>query len=117
MWAICTAKNDRYLITGSGDAELRAWKLIRDEKEDLSSCFENIDINNDDDPRYPLKCIKAGSLLRAGRGRVVSMSIDTTGQILCCHGTDNQIEIFHFLSDEQANKRRRKKNKEAKDMQ
>lgn len=117
---MCLAKGDRYLITGCGDAELRVWKIVRegDQPTDLSSRLELAEITDEDDPRYPLRCVKAGCLLRSGRGRVVSMCMDPTGQVLACHGTDSQIELFQFCTDEEANtrlkKRIKKEHKKAK---
>nr|CAD7260148.1 unnamed protein product [Timema shepardi] len=50
----------------------------------------------------PLRCIKYGSLLRSGRGRVVTLTSDPTCQVMACHGTENTVEVFHFLSDDAA---------------
>ena len=65
----------------------------------------------------PLQCRKAGSVLRVGRGRVVSLTSDPTGHVIACHGTDNMVELFHFCSDkdslERLKKRQRKERKKA----
>ena len=57
-------------------------------------------------------------MLRVGRGRVVSLTSDTTGHVVACHGTDNMVELFHFCSDEESKdrlkKRQRKERKKAK---
>lgn len=50
----------------------------------------------------PVSCIKAGSILRSGHGRVIGMSMDSTGHILAVHGNDNNVELFYFLSDKDA---------------
>lgn len=111
VWSLCLAKNDGYLITACGDAELRVWKITRDSEsaKDLATRLAQTEITDDDDPRYPIRCIKAGSLLRAGRGRVSSMYIDPTGQILACHGTDHQMELFQFCSEKETNTRLKKR--------
>ncbi|KAJ8909310.1 hypothetical protein NQ315_015162 [Exocentrus adspersus] len=59
--------------------------------------------------QYPLQINKAGSLLRGGKGRVVSMFSDASGQVIGCHGTDMQIELFHFLSEDDARVRMKKR--------
>jgi len=65
----------------------------------------------------PFECSKAGSILRSARGRVTSLTTDTTGRVVGCHGTDGQIELFCFCSDEDAKthlrKRQRKERKKA----
>lgn len=65
--------------------------------------------------QYPLQCHKTGTLLRTGKGRVISLHSDVSGQVLACHGTDMQIELFYFCSDDEANVRLKKRlKKEAK---
>lgn len=59
--------------------------------------------------QHPLQCHKAGSLVRTGRGRVVSMSSDPTSQVLGCHGVDQQVELFLFCSDDEASMRHKKR--------
>lgn len=50
-----------------------------------------------------------GSLLRTGKGRVVSLCKDISGQVLACHGTDTQVEMFYFCSDDEARIRLKKR--------
>ena len=67
-------------------------------------CFQN-----------PVECCKAGSILRSARGRVTSLTTDTTGHVVGCHGTDGQIELFCLCSDQDAKTRlRRRLRKERK---
>lgn len=124
VWSMCLVKDEKYLITGCGDSELRVWKLgIRGIEQDNGNVVEKlagmlelvgIDIeesggDNNDYNGNGVQCVKVGSLLRAGRGRVVSMCTDVSGQVIACHGTDNTVELFHFLSDEQVQVRYKKR--------
>ncbi|KAG5891080.1 hypothetical protein JTB14_028283 [Gonioctena quinquepunctata] len=127
VWALALMKDDQYLVTGSGDAEMRVWKLsLRDPDKENRNTIDNLAhkleltaLDDSDDQTHPLQCHRAGVLLRGGKGRVVSMYSDTSGQILGCHGTDMQIELFHFLSDDEAkvrlNKRLKKERKKKKE--
>ncbi|KAK4873287.1 hypothetical protein RN001_015316 [Aquatica leii] len=128
VWALTLVKNDKYLVTGCGDAELRVWKLSYkdanlDEKlpiDQLTSTLELARIDDNDDPTHPLQCHKTCSLLRAGRGRVTSIVCDASSQILGCQGTDAQIELFYFCTDDEAQLRlkkrlRKERKKERKD--
>ncbi|CAB0031210.1 unnamed protein product [Trichogramma brassicae] len=54
----------------------------------------------DDDLNCPLQCVKFGTIVRAGKGRV--QNLITEGDVLCCYGNDNTVEIFNFLSDSAA---------------
>ncbi|KAK5640142.1 hypothetical protein RI129_010953 [Pyrocoelia pectoralis] len=127
VWTLALVKDDKYLVTGSGDAELRVWKLSHrdakvDEKpaiEDLTTQLELATLDENDDYSHPFQCHKACSLLRAGRGRVTAMVTDASTQILGCQGTDTQIELFYFCSDDEAKlrfkKRLRKEKKKKKE--
>ncbi|GJQ79396.1 hypothetical protein Trydic_g16255 [Trypoxylus dichotomus] len=114
VWGLTLIKDDRYLVTGSSDGELRIWKLSqKDDSENnmdqLSLKLELANLEEGDDSNYLLQCHKAGSLLRQGKGRLVSMHSDESGQVLACHGTDMQIELFYFYSDNEAQTRFKKR--------
>ncbi len=102
VWNFCLMKDDTYLVTGTNDNELRVWRIndVVDEKTE--------------DGYQPIVCEKAGSVLRHGLGRVVSMAADQSARILCCHGNEKLLEVFHFVSDEEAEARYRKKRKKLK---
>ncbi|CAH0548156.1 unnamed protein product [Brassicogethes aeneus] len=122
VWGISLMKDDQYLVTGSGDAELRVYKLSQRDPdaenktpvEHLATTLELTNLGENDDPTHPLQCLKAGSLLRAGRGRVVTLFNDISGQIIGCHGTDQQIELFYFCSEDEAQTRLKKRLKKEK---
>ncbi|KAJ3662774.1 hypothetical protein Zmor_007103 [Zophobas morio] len=130
VWGLSLIKDDQYLVTGCGDAELRVWKLSQKDHDSenknlvdhLTTTLELVDLHDSDDPNHPLQCHKIGSLLRAGKGRVVSMFSDASGQVIGCHGTDMQLEVFYFCTDDEAQvrlkkrlKKERKKNKASSD--
>ncbi|KAH0818827.1 hypothetical protein GEV33_003964 [Tenebrio molitor] len=117
VWGLTLVKDDQYLVTGCGDAELRVWKLSykdpdlenKSSVDHLTTTLELIDLHDTDDPNHPLQCHKVGSLLRAGKGRLVSMFSDGSGQVVGCHGTDNQLELFYFCTDDEAQVRLKKR--------
>lgn len=57
----------------------------------------------------PIICIKAGSILRAGTGRVVGITTDRDGSVLACFGSDNSLELFEIKSDEEARLKMKKR--------
>lgn len=57
----------------------------------------------------PITCTKAGSILRAGTGRVVGLSTDRDGSVLACFGADNNLELFEVKSDEEAKLKMKKR--------
>lgn len=106
VWSFTLVKDDKYLITGCADSELRVWKIYfaDSENDELSRHTELLNIDNDDsvnDPNYPLRCEKVGSIYRTQNDRLHSLVCDPTKRIIACHGTKKTIEIFHLVSDEQ----------------
>ncbi|XP_050315636.1 WD repeat-containing protein 3 [Anthonomus grandis grandis] len=122
VWGFCLIKDDQYLVTGCGDAELRVFKLtLRDldtenvnPVEHLSATLELATLDEGDDTTHPLQCLKIGSLLRPGKGRVVTLTSDANCQIIGVHGTDQQIELFYFCSEDEAQNRLKKRLKKEK---
>lgn len=57
VWSLTLMKEDRYLVTGCGDSELRVWKLTNRDLEDkkpttvneLSGTLEIMDLSENDD--------------------------------------------------------------------
>ncbi|KAL0112869.1 hypothetical protein PUN28_012250 [Cardiocondyla obscurior] len=130
VWSLALMNNDRYLITGCNDMELRVWKItfLDNKNIELAAAIEsNINEENeesvDTDMKYPVKCEKIGSILRAARGRLVSLEVDPTCKVFGCYGVGNSIELFYLLSDDmikdkftrRLKKERRKSQKEGND--
>ncbi|XP_004714929.1 WD repeat-containing protein 3 [Echinops telfairi] len=133
VWGLVLVSGEKRLITGASDSELRAWDITYlQEIEDLeepapkktrgsSSGTEGVP-EEEDGPlaldEAPedriLKCSKAGSIMREGRDRVVTLAVDKTGRILACHGTDSVLEVFCILSKEEIQKKMDKKMKKAR---
>ncbi|KAG8223836.1 hypothetical protein J437_LFUL007857, partial [Ladona fulva] len=124
VWGMSIVKDGKYLVTGCGDSELRVWKLNfiegempANEETSASGEFGTIFSEEDSDSSstYPLRCIKAGSILRKSVGRVISLTVDATGFILGCHGADTRIETFRFREeDESTHKAKNRLRKERK---
>lgn len=96
VWSFCLMSNE-YLVSGTNDNELRVWRLT----EAGAEC-------------EPVACEKVGSVIRQGLGRVVSMCVDDSARVLCCHGNEKRLELFYFHTAEEAAERYRKKVKKLK---
>lgn len=63
--------------------------------------------------------MKIGTILRTGKGRVVSMCTDSSSEILGLHGRDNVIELFQINPEEtiqdKVAKRLKKQKKKARE--
>nr|XP_033797838.1 WD repeat-containing protein 3 [Geotrypetes seraphini]XP_033797839.1 WD repeat-containing protein 3 [Geotrypetes seraphini]XP_033797840.1 WD repeat-containing protein 3 [Geotrypetes seraphini] len=126
VWGMALLVKEKRILTGSGDSELRIWDIAyqgetNDPEEPkfkkykgLPSNEENTEESEESPEERILKCHKAGSIMREGRDRVVSLRVDHTGRILACHGTDAVLEVFCIFSEDEINKKMEKKMKKAK---
>ncbi|XP_076762972.1 WD repeat-containing protein 3 [Xylocopa sonorina] len=122
VWSLALVKNDRYLISGCNNNELHLWKISFGESSnatDFGANLQDLTITDDSevsDMKHPLRCEKAGSILRSGNGRVVSLEADTTHTVIGCYGLGNTVELFYLLPDakveDNIRKRLKKKKKE-----
>ncbi|MBN3288726.1 WDR3 protein, partial [Polyodon spathula] len=127
VWGLVLLSDEKRIISGSADSELRAWdinyleagKEVGEPEEKktkgLLGHSEEPEGEVDENPEERiLSCQKAGSILREGRNRVVSMATDLNSKILACHGTDTILEVFSVLSDNEINRIMERKLKKAK---
>ncbi|XP_063985414.1 WD repeat-containing protein 3 [Diachasmimorpha longicaudata] len=112
VWGFTLVKDDKYLVTGCNDHELRVYKIYMTSADQTS--ITNIDDQSNELNDYPLKCEKVGSILRKGKGRVVSLSSDPTGRVIICHGVENIIELFHLIPEEEVETKVSKRLKKAR---
>ncbi|XP_040582090.1 WD repeat-containing protein 3 [Lepeophtheirus salmonis] len=140
VWDICLIREDSYLVSGSGDSELRVFKLtflenstnnedtkkestpptlkkqkVKDTTTDATE--EESDNEVDDESTSKLKIERLGSLLRAGKGRTCSLIADDSKKILVAHGNDNLVESFKICDEEEVKKRLQKKAKKLRKKQ
>ncbi|XP_011144866.1 WD repeat-containing protein 3 isoform X2 [Harpegnathos saltator] len=128
VWSFALVKDDKYLITGCNDTELHVWKItfVDNKNIEFNTAVDDVDVNDksvDTDMKYPIRCEKAGSIIRAKSGRVVSLEVDPTCRVIGCHGVGNTIELFYLLPNDEARdkftkrlkKERAKSQKEGKD--
>lgn len=103
VWGLVLIGEDEYIAAGSNDSEIMVWAMeTEDQPQDLSDGTVTKFHNN-------LKVSKAGSVLREGKGRVVSMTVDNSGRLLLIHGMDSMIESFLFLPEEEAKAKAKKR--------
>ncbi|XP_063218235.1 WD repeat-containing protein 3 [Bacillus rossius redtenbacheri] len=118
VWGLAPVKGDKYLLSGSADRQLRVWGLrFKDKSPGLEEKFDRTvtvsgeadEEEDDSESTTPLQCPEVGALARSGRGRVVSLARDPSGQVAVCHGTDNTVEVYYFCPEEHARLLRKKR--------
>ncbi|KAG8269233.1 Dip2/Utp12 protein [Homalodisca vitripennis] len=120
VWGLCLVRENDFIVSGSADNQLRVWQVSEAKGGDDQSEKENQILVGEDDCTSrlsPVVCTKSGSILRTGKDRVVSLRTDPDCTILAVHGTKNTVELFQFLTKEEANhkhkKRRQRERKKA----
>uniref|UniRef100_A0A1I8B282 WD_REPEATS_REGION domain-containing protein n=1 Tax=Meloidogyne hapla TaxID=6305 RepID=A0A1I8B282_MELHA len=127
IYSFTLLNNEGLLIVANSEIELLVFELkwnkeIKEENEDeelddLNTkriCSEVVD--NDDkllkegyQANKFLQCKKRGSLLRQAKGRALQLSVSSDEAILCCVGADSSVDIYRNFTEEESNKRFRKK--------
>lgn len=110
VWGIVLMRNDDFLVCGTADTQLSVYKItpITDATVPVVVASEQPE---GESTVSPFRCTAAGSIQRAGHGRTINLVADANGQVLGCHGTDRQIELFLFCSPEESMKKLTKRMK------
>lgn len=135
VWDFALLPNDAGLVTGTSGSDLQVWEIRFTEEmegdedegrkgpspakkprkrlEDGDEEEEDNDHedDDDDDDESILSCKKAGTILRRGSDRVVSLQLDATGRILGCHGPSPILELFKVCTAQELKKKLLKKQK------
>lgn len=133
IWDLVLLQEDRVLVTGGSDAELKVWRLEfqapeeetelkyvtkepRDKKGRTDGAEQDVKDGEPDreDDNSVLSIKRIGSILRSGEGRLQHLGTDRTNRVLATHGTDNTLELFLICNEEEIAKRIAKKAKKEK---
>lgn len=108
VWGISLIGEDEFIAAGSNGSDVMVWSVQSLEQIKESDNVET-KLNMD------FCVLKVGSILRDGKGRVISMTVDNSGRVLTLHGNDPLVESFLFLNkDEAAAKAKKRLAKERK---
>lgn len=100
VWGVELMREDSFLVSGSKENILRVYKIIDNKSHKESSANESV--NPEDDSVSPFRCNFVGSIQRSGKGRTVNLQAEKEGRVLACGGTDDEIEIFYFCTEEES---------------
>ncbi|XP_078265225.1 WD repeat-containing protein 3 [Rhinoraja longicauda] len=126
VWNFVLLSDEKRIMTGSSDSELRVWDIqyldqVKEPGEPdvkmtkrSSEYTEFMEELNEEPEEHLLTCEKVGSIFREGRDRVVSLASDLSQRIVVCHGTNDVLEVFRVLSDEEVKKKIEKKQRKTK---
>ncbi|KAJ1947987.1 beta transducin, partial [Linderina macrospora] len=96
VWALALSHDQRLLVTGTADRELRVWTVDTQKLNSMTT-------EPQDEPQTMAveeaaqrweAISEYGTIERASRDRVVSLQFHPSGQYLGCLGGDRQLEVF-----------------------
>ncbi|KAJ6331283.1 hypothetical protein OIU76_009791 [Salix suchowensis] len=112
---------ERYLVTGSADPEIRFYtvKHDSDNRQAISNEKGAVSVNNGDMPaQNKWEVLKLfGEIKRQSKDRVATVRFNKSGSLLACQVAGKTVDIFHVLEDVLASrkaKRRLHRKKEKK---
>lgn len=118
IWSIDIDPNERYLVTGSADKELRFYTLKPDSVNVQSMNGDNTVGNGDSSIQNKWEVLRYfGEIQRQNKDRVATVQFNKLGNLLACQVAGKTVEIYRVLDDSEANrkaKRRLHRKKEKK---
>lgn len=104
IWSIDVDPEEKYLVTGSADPELRFYRIKNEKLLDT----QRID-NSGDSSTNKWEVLKQfGEIHRQSKERVATVRFNKSGDLLACQVAGKVVEIFHVL-DEVESKRKAKR--------
>ncbi|ORX92914.1 Utp12-domain-containing protein [Basidiobolus meristosporus CBS 931.73] len=107
VWSFDLTEDQKMLITGGGDNELRVWRIDQDILD------QGIIESSENEMKKAFSLY--GPVYRQSKERVVTIQIHPSGDLMACQCADKTIEIFRIRSQEELQKklhRRMKRQKE-----
>lgn len=121
IWSIDVDPEERFLVTGSADVELRFFTVNHELNEDhsISDASGAEIVNNGDKPSLDKWQIlkQFGEIQRQSKDRVATVRFNKSGNLLACQVAGKMVEIFRVLDSAEAKrkaKRRLHRKKEKK---
>ncbi|KAL6987316.1 Dip2/Utp12 protein [Sarracenia purpurea var. burkii] len=121
IWSIDIDPEERYLVTGSADPELRFYTVKHDAMDGQSASIVNgmVVVNNGDLPAQNKWEVLShfGEINRQSKDRVATVRFNISGNLLACQVAGKTVEILRVLDEDESKrkaKRRIKRKKEKK---
>lgn len=121
IWSLDVDTEERYLVTGSADLELRVYNIKRslEDGESVSKVNEtDVVSNGETSTKNKWEVLKLfGEIQRQTKDRVAMVRFNKSGNLLACQAAGKTVEIFRVLDEDESKrkaKRRTKRKKEKK---
>ncbi|ONK58231.1 uncharacterized protein A4U43_C09F9900 [Asparagus officinalis] len=96
IWSLNIDHEERFLVTGSADEELRFYQIKHSQEEiDSSSKWEVLK--------------QFGEIQRQSKDRVANVSFNKSGSLLACQAAGKTVEIYRVLNDAEAKRKAKRR--------
>ncbi|KAJ1827290.1 beta transducin, partial [Coemansia sp. RSA 2599] len=113
VWSLAVSPDQRLLVTGTSDIELRVWKI------DISKLDNAPADVSDVTPEEAAKKWEAitdyGTIQRASKDRVVELRFHPTGLYFSCVSADKQVEVFRTRTHAEIKKKMARRQKRSRE--
>ncbi|KAK6140075.1 hypothetical protein DH2020_026210 [Rehmannia glutinosa] len=121
IWSIDVDPNERYLVSGSADQELRFYSItndLADRKFGLEKIESDVDNGTASVPNKWEVLKHFGDIQRQSKDRVSTLRFSKSGNLLACQVAGTMVEIFRVLDESESRRKakRRINRKEKKNL-
>ncbi|CAG8442083.1 2687_t:CDS:10 [Ambispora gerdemannii] len=110
IWDFDVSRDETMLVTGSGDPELKVWKI--NHQVLANGILESDEQQNEDDNNENQKAIVFyGNVSRQSKERVTTLKFHPNTNFLGVQGSDKFIEIFRLRTHEEIKKKQHRRRK------
>lgn len=112
IWSIDIDPEERYLVSGSGDPELRFYLInndIADGKTEPEKIESGVDNGNAPASNKWEALKHFGDIHRQSKDRVSTLRFNKTGDLLACQVAGKIVEIFRVLDESEARKKAKRR--------
>lgn len=110
IWSIDIDPNERYLVSGSADRELRFYTIKHDSVDGQTINEENTFGNVDSSIQNKWEVLRHfGEIQRQNKDRVATVQFNKSGNLLACQVAGKTVEIYRVLDDAEANRKAKRR--------
>lgn len=111
IWSVDVDPNERYLVTGSADKELRFYSIKHESVDGQPVNGDNVVVGGGDFPvQNKWEVLRQfGEIQRQSKDRVATVQFNKAGNLLACQVAGKTVEIYRVLDDAEAKRKAKRR--------
>ncbi|KAJ2591119.1 beta transducin [Coemansia sp. RSA 1722] len=115
VWSLAVSPDQRLLITGTSDMELRVWKIDTDRLDNVSTDTDTSNMTPEEAAKKWEAISDYGTIQRSSKDRVVDLRFHPTGLYFSCVSADKQVEVFRTRTHAEIKKKMARRQKRSRE--